>query len=174
MTSLVHVTNRWLKNIDDGKVTGIVFIDLRKAFDTVDHAIMTQKLENFGVKGITNAWFKSYLADRSQVVCLEGEMSDPLPVEIGVPQGSILGPLLFSLYLNDLPSVTTKCNANMYADDTEMDHASKSPVELEETINDDLTILEKYFIRNRLSINVKKCEYMLVGTRQALSNFGDI
>ncbi len=137
-----------------------------------EHDVLLQKLETFGVKGMVKSWFKSYLTDRSQV--LDGEVSQPLPVDIGVPQGSILGPLLFSLYINDLPDVTTKCDANMYADDTEIDYASKSASDLEETINADLSTLQKYFIKNKLSINVKKCEYMLVGTHQALAKFRDI
>ena len=122
VTSLLNVINRWLNNIDKGLVTGVVFIDLRKAFDTVDTNIFCWlNLKDLGVTGIEHQWFWSYLAGRSQSVSVDGHLSDPLPVNIGVLQGSILGPLLFLLFLNDLPTATE----NIFEDDTEIDSLSK-------------------------------------------------
>ena len=95
MTSLLNVTN--VKNIDAGLVTGIVFIDLWKAFDTMHPDILLAKFKRFGVTGIEHQWFWSYLTGRSQSVLVDGHLFDPLPVNIGVPQGSILGPLVCAL-----------------------------------------------------------------------------
>ena len=89
VTSLLNVINRWLNNIDAGLVTGVVFIDLRKAFDTVDTYILLAKLKECEVIGIEHQWFWSYLAGRSQSVSMDDHLSDHLPVNIGVPQGSI-------------------------------------------------------------------------------------
>ncbi len=90
VTSLLHVTDRWLMNLDKGLVTGVVFIDLRKAFDTVDVSILLTKLPSFGITGIEHKRFKSYLSGRSQSVSVDGHLSDPLPVSIDIPQGSQL------------------------------------------------------------------------------------
>ncbi len=94
---------------------------------TVDVNILLAKHPSIGITGMEYKWFKSYLSGRSQSVSVDGHLLDPLPVSIGVPQGSILGPLLFLLFLNDLPTVTEFCETNMYADDTEIDSASKCP-----------------------------------------------
>ncbi len=109
------------------------------------------------------------MTDRTQSVSVDGQLSDPLPVTIGVPQGSILGLLLFLLYLNDPPSVTESFSVSLFADDAEMDNA-KNPEEcdeLQKSINDYLSCLKTYFDDNRL-VNVDKCEFMLLGTYQAL------
>ncbi len=94
VTSLIHITERWLSNIDKGLVTEVVFIDLCKAFDTVNINILLLKLIRYGISGSERKWFESYLTSRTQSVCVDGQLSDPLPVTIGVPPGSILGPLL--------------------------------------------------------------------------------
>ena len=176
LTSLIHVTDKWLRNIEKGLVTGVVFIDLRKAFDTVDFSILEKKLHGYGVQGTELQWFSSYLQGRTQVVSIDGELSEPLPVTVGVPQGSILGPLLFLLYVNDLPDVPLKCNTNMYADDTELDYATKpSDLQIMETvINEDLSRLETYFEHNKLSLNVAKCEFLVIGTQQQVNKCNDI
>ncbi len=113
----------------------------------------------------------NYLSGRSQSVSVDGHLSGALPVSIGVPQGSILGPLLFVPYLNDLPTVTESCETNVYADDSEKYSASKlgCPEELDNNFNSNLSKISEYFNINRLSLNVPKCEFMLIGTYQSLA-----
>ncbi len=123
-----------------------------------------------------NKWFKSYLSRRSQSVSVDGHLSDPLSVSIDVPQGSIWGPLLFLLFLNDLPTVAESCETNMYADDTEIESASKPdcPEELENNVNSDLCKISEYFNINRFSLNVPKCEFILIGTYQSLAKMPEM
>ena len=108
----------WLLNINSGQMTGVAFIDLRKAFDTVNHEILIDKLLVIGASSITLKWFKSYLSNRIQRVSYNEVVSDALPISTRVPQGSILGPLLFLIFINDMPNVIEHGKISMYADDT--------------------------------------------------------
>lgn len=109
-TSLIVITNQVLQNIDKGLLTGMTFLDLSKAFDTLDHSIMLKKLSALGFANSTSVWFKEYLTDRSQSIIVNGAVSNPQPIHFGVPQGSILGPLMFIIYINDLPNVCSSSN----------------------------------------------------------------
>ena len=117
-TCLIDVTNRLLQNIDRGRLTGMIFLDLTKAFDTIDHDVMLNKLLDLGFSDTALVWFRAYLSNRTQSVRVNGVLSDPQSIEFGVPQGSLLGPLLFITYINDLPSVVMNCEIQLYADDT--------------------------------------------------------
>ena len=114
------------QSLDEGSFGCGIFVDLQKAFDTVDHKILLHKLEYYGIRGVCNDWFKSYLSDRKQFVSINGYNSDLMPVDCGVPQGSVLGPLLFLIYINDLHKAIQYCKVHHFADDTNLFHTSKS------------------------------------------------
>ena len=116
--------------MDNGLLTGAVFIDLKKAFDTIDHHILLNKLQIYGVCDRTLLWFSSYLQGRSQRVEVDKVLSSPLDIASGVPQGSILGHLLFILYVNDMPSCICFSQVLLYADDTVMFFAAETAIEL--------------------------------------------
>ena len=168
-TALLKIIDDWNKSIDSGYLIGSVFLDLRKAFDLVNHSILIDKLSAYGLSDLSVAWFRSYLSNRKQVTCVDGVISPPMSVTCGVPQGSILGPLLFVLYLNDMDQVINHCSAGMYADDTTLYVKGKSTVDLNMKINEDMAHVSKWCNRNKMVINRKKTKCMLVGSRQRLA-----
>ena len=136
----------------------IHWLDLSKAFDLVNHSILLKKMERYGIRGVALSWFMDYLTGRSQRVCVEQDRSDWIDVHKGVPQGSVLGPLLFILYVNDLPRVLEACTVKQYADDTTMSHTAVSASELEFSLNRDMEGITKWMDKNRLKLNVKKTQ----------------
>ena len=147
----------------------ILFIDLKKAFDTIDHEILLSKLELYGFKCVSLNLFRDYLSDRTQVTVINNVNSETSFISCGVPQGSILGPLLFLLYINDLPNCNLLSDVRMYADDTNLTFASKDPNELFSSLTHDLGNLKQWLDSNRLSLNVLKTKCLFTGTRQKIS-----
>lgn len=174
MTALIEATNKWSLDLDQGRFNGIVFIDLQKAFDTIDHAILITKLKFYGIDSKSLGWFSSYLSHRSQQCSINGALSSPCEVSHGIPQGSNLGPLLFLIYINDLPNCLSVATPRMFADDTSISVASESTSELESTLNLELEKIHDWLTANRLSLNVTKTEVMVMASRQKLTAHGDL
>ena len=133
-------------NIDQGRLTGAVFTGLRKAFDTIRHDLLLDKLSNLGVIDRELKWFKDYLRDCTQVMEFQGVWSDSEGVAVGVPQGSILGPLLFILHINDLPDSAVQLSALIYADDWVLFTTKQASV-IEDKLNGDLASIGRWPLR---------------------------
>ena len=146
-----------------------IFIDLKKAFDTVDHKILLKKMEHYGVRGTSNVWFTNYLSKREQFVSINGVDSDVVEMVCGVPQGSVLGPLLFLLYINDLPNATDFLTL-LFADDTTFQYSGANLDILFEKCNSELEKASIWFRANKLTLNVKKTKFMLFSERNAQVN----
>jgi hypothetical protein len=154
--------------LDKGENLVGVALDFRKAFDTVDHLILLKKLEAYGVRGNAYDWFASYLARRTQYVEINHTRSSALEIKCGVPQGSILGPILFLIYINDLP-FSSKLMPIIFADDTNVFLGGKSINQCIETINIEMNNLIKWIQCNRLSLNVTKTNYIIFSKSKVLS-----
>ena len=143
----------------------VVLTDLKKAFDTVDHQILLSKL------GQAINLLKSYLTNRKQKCQIRNSFSSERLIKCGVPQGSILGPLLFLLYINDLPHCLSKTKPRLFADDTNLTASANSMTDLEAAVNSDLENLRKWLIANKLSLNVAKTEFTLIGSKSMIKIF---
>ena len=137
-----------------------LFMDLSKAFDTIDHDILLYKLNNYGIRGIVLSWLKSYLSNRQQFVSINNVESSRLNIKCGVPQGSILGPLLFLIYINDIVNSSTVLDFVLFADDTNIVSSHTNLNELIGTINAELTKVSSWFKCNKLSLNISKTHFM--------------
>ena len=140
-------------------------LDLQKAFDTVDHSILLQKLDTMGFDASSASWFRSYLSGRFQAVDINGIISSFQKVNCGVPQGSILGPLLFLLYVNDMQGAVT-CTLLLYADDSALVISGKNLVTIERQLSLQLESVSDWLVDNRLSLHLGKTESILFGTKK--------
>ena len=152
---LEHTDNLKMK-IDNKEAICSIFLDLSKAFDTVNHQILLKKLYRYGIRGVPLQWFKSYLESKTQYVEVENVKSNSLSIQRGVPQGSTLGPFLFLIYINDMLNCLVKANIRTFADDTTLLYFSNSVQDLEKTINEEFNHLLSYCSANKLSVNFKE------------------
>ena len=159
--ALLQLVDDLSRVMDDGEYAVGIFVDLAKAFDTVNHKILINKLNHYGIRGTSLKWFESYLNNRQQYVQIETSRSKQSLVSCGVPQGSILGPLLFLIYINDLNDIVQKSRIIMFADDTNLFFSGKSALELEIAINNELALVNEWFQVNLLSLNVAKTTYII-------------
>ena len=154
--ALMTLMDKLTKCLDNDEYIIGVFLDFSKAFDTVDHVILLQKLSVYGVRGNALSWFESYLKNRQQFVTYNGVLSDTKILQCGVPQGSILGPLLFLIYINDLANVCTSSFPILFADDTNLFNHGKDMFSLQVALNQELANISKWLKVNKLSLNIKK------------------
>ena len=168
-TAAISFTDSIRRQMDQSCLTGAVFIDLRRAFDTVDHALLLDKLRRYGIMESELAWFRDYLSNRMQIVSYQNKLSSPRTISTGVPQGSILGPLLFVLFINDLPEATAKCSVLLYADDAVLFSSAKDAQTIEQALNYDLSVISDWISQNHLFLNKEKTEVVLFGTSQKLA-----
>ena len=161
--------------MDKGCVTGTVFLDLRKAFDTVDHPVLLiNKLKSLGVAGKSLEWFRSSLTGRVKKTMCVNALSAPAKVTMGVPQGSILRPLLFLVYIDGVQSELRHSKMTMFADDMAFYCRENSPTNLQSKFNADLAAITSWLHNNKLTLNVTKSKFMVNGGRDKLSQFNDI
>ena len=171
LAALIQMCDQWQTDMDDGKINGVVFLDICKAFDSVNHQILLEKLETqFGIHDTELKWFQSYLKDRKQVCFVNEQTSSARKIICGIPQGSILGPLLFLLYINDMPDILEKTTPCLYADDTQIYSSSYDYDTLVENLNMDLANIQKWLAKNKLKSHAKKTKVMFIGSLHNLNN----
>ena len=169
--TLLNITQKIMDALDKGQFACGVFIDLQKAFDTVDHEILLKKLYHYGIRGTPLSLFRSYLFGRRQFVSIAGSKSSYSIIRHGVPQGSVLGPLLFLLYINDLHYAIKFSMVHHFADDTNILHINESPKQLAKHINIDLKLLCNWLNANKISLNKSKTEYIIFKSPQKPLNY---
>ena len=173
VTALLEATDSWAFNIDRGNVNTVFFLDLKKAFDTVDHDVLLAKLILYGIQESAYDWFKSYLNNRTQKCVVNGSLSKVCSLGCGVPQATFLGPLLFLIYITDLPNCLSFCQPRMYADDTHITYSSTDLHSMQFSLYRDLSNIHKWLLCNKLTLNTTKTEFMLIGSRQKLSTLSE-
>ena len=165
VSTIADLTDDMFNAVNDGDVSLAAFIDLHKAFDTVDLSILKSKLYEAGVRGLIFDWCASYLQNRSQSTIVNNLLSDSLPITCGVPQGSVLGPLFFLVYINDLSHVLIDCKVKLYADDTVIYKSSVDHNMATKDLQRDLDRFCDWCGENKLTVNSKKTKLMVFGSR---------
>lgn len=166
--AILRLTDSIYDTFNEGNYLISVLLDFSKAFDTVDHAILLKKLSLSGIRGATLNWFKSYLGNRRQYVSIGESCSTDLPINVGVPQGSILGPLLFLIYINDLPNCSEKLTFVHFADDTTVFIRGDNLPNLFHAMNSELEIVDRWLCANKLSLNIEKTSHMIHSNKRKL------
>ena len=165
-----ELTSHIYKAFNEKKYTGAVFLDLSKAFDTVPHDILLSKLSNYGIRNNALSLLESYLNQRKQFVVVNDIKSTTKHITIGVPQGSVLGPLLFLIFINDLPLATKRIKSILFADDTTLFYSHENIQYLKDSLNADLTRVKDWLLANRLTLNLKKTYFILFSLKPIPDN----
>ncbi len=165
--ALTKIVDKITRELDAGETVIGTFLDLSKAFDTINHEILVGKLSHYGVRGVSSLWFKNYLTDRKQLVKIGNSISSMGSIGCGVPQGSILGPLLFIIYINDCVNVIKKSDVIMFADDTNHFASGRNMNQVVRLVNSELNLLSEWFKVNKLSLNTKKTQYIVFNKRHS-------
>ena len=163
--ALIHVTEKFYSNLHDCLSTIGVYIDFSKAFDTLNRNILIRKLQMYGIRGLALKLLSSYLENRSQQVFIGESVSNTLPINLGIPQGSVLGPLLFLIYVNEVPNISNNFTTCMFADDTSFLFKGRCITELFNVCNRGLEMFSDWCIANRLSVNIHKTKFMVFSNR---------
>ena len=164
--ALIELIDNIKDQMNSNKYAAGLYVDLKKAFDTVDHSILLAKLDNYGIRGVVLKWFRSYLSDRSQYTLTNNTQSDTLYIRCGVPQGSVLGPLLFLIYINDIRAATDVGTIMLFADDANMYLANKNLPELFQELKKGIGDLSKWFHNNKLSLSLEKTQYTIFHSKR--------
>ena len=167
--AIIELIDKINNAVEKRETTLALYLDLSKAFDTIDHNILLYKLEHYGFRGIVLNWFRSYLSNRTQYVYYNNCKSEKLDVTCGVPQGSILGPLLFILYINDIVNTSNMLQFILFADDTTILFSDKDISSKIDLINTELKEVTNWFKTNKLSVNASKTNFMIMGTTHQTS-----
>lgn len=170
LIACINLTNFLSIEIDKRNYVACIFLDIRKAFDSVDHDILLSKLQSLKFSDKQVSWFRSYLDQRTQLVSVNGVMGKTITVQRGVPQGSILGPILFNIYINDMCKESYVGKIQLYADDAVLKYSSTSLDELFDNMNLDLNLISQWFDRNKLQLNVGKTKFLLFSNKPSLQN----
>ena len=161
-TALIAIIDDWISAIDKNEIVGTVLFDLSKAFDLVNHKILLEKLWHYQFNDVALQWFMTYFHQRSQQVSVSGKLSDPKPISSGVPQGSVLGPLLFLIYIIDLPLEIKRSILDKFADDTTMSRSGTCVQKVSEDLNEDGKDSVNWCVKNKMSINLPKTKAMFI------------
>ena len=169
--AILDIVNQIQTNMEFKLFTCGIFIDLRKAFDTINHAILLKKLQHYGIRGNVNDWFSSYLIGRTQTTQIADCISNKEITMTGVPQGSVLGPLLFILYINDICNSSDKLQFYLFADDTNLLFADRSLRKLENIVNQEISRVQNWLTANKLSLNIDKSNFIIFHPYQKRLNY---
>ena len=171
---LVYLTEKWKMEMDRGKFVGIILIDFRKAFDTVDHSIMQLKLQGVGLANDVAEWINDYLSNRQQFTEINEAKSELQCITHGVPQGSLLGPRLFSIYVEDFPSSTAQGGIELYADDTTAYCTGNSIDEVHESLEKMLNDIQSWCTRHKLTIHTGKTKVLLINRQKFIGPLNEL